>query len=225
MKVQTYEVDQDGKRPRVLHWEGGLVELLASMEDEDERDEVALALYTKGRARVGGGAMPLTEIVPAEQYRREFPDYGPVDFAIPQGWDDTSWHNDSCPSWRNESLGLQLFADYADRAKRETPNDKRFALHYIDREGSYIREDQFESFADVERAIREATTPDAPLTLDSEQAIDICLSFFDGDDDNPLRDGVVRWLKAVKEQCGCEHFLAGATDGKLTTIIDQRING
>lgn len=58
-------------------------------------------------------------------YRREFPDY---DGALPdiRSMQDTSWHNDACPSFAGH--GFKLWCDYRDPAKREFPGRKRFLL-------------------------------------------------------------------------------------------------
>src|SRR5687768_13043239 len=62
-------------------------------------------------------------------YRTEFPDY-PIDAMppIPEGFVDTSWHNDTCPSFTNAELGLVLFIDYPTEEWRELPGAKRFSL-------------------------------------------------------------------------------------------------
>jgi hypothetical protein len=55
-------------------------------------------------------------------FATEFPDFPGSDMPpMPQGFDDTSWHNDACPSYRSEALGLVVFIDYVDHAKREMP--------------------------------------------------------------------------------------------------------
>lgn len=59
-------------------------------------------------------------------YIREFPDYGRLDFEVPPGFDDTSWHNDACPSW--EGHDYKLFADYKNPEHREQQQKERFAL-------------------------------------------------------------------------------------------------
>src|SRR6185312_9235327 len=49
--------------------------------------------------------------------------------AIPAAFADSSWHNDACPSFSNESMGLQIFVDHAAPAKREYPDAPRFSIH------------------------------------------------------------------------------------------------
>lgn len=51
-------------------------------------------------------------------YQTEFPDFD-LDVAIPAAWDDTSWHNDACPSWcaglTKEGYSVKVWVDYADK--------------------------------------------------------------------------------------------------------------
>lgn len=62
-------------------------------------------------------------------YQTEFKDFDPATMpAIPAGFDDVSWHNDTCPSFMNEASGLIIFVDYANPAEREFPETPRFTL-------------------------------------------------------------------------------------------------
>lgn len=56
-----------------------------------------------------------------------FPDYPLADLPpVPAHWVDASWHNDTCPSYR---IGdVQVWIDYADRAKREFADGARFCM-------------------------------------------------------------------------------------------------
>ena len=59
----------------------------------------------------------------------EFPDYPLADLpAMPEGFADSSWHNDTCPSYLDEASGLQVFMDYADVNKREYDGGLRFSV-------------------------------------------------------------------------------------------------
>jgi hypothetical protein len=66
-------------------------------------------------------------------YKREFPDFT-LDVAIPECFEDRSWHNDAMPSFV-QTIGnntLTLFVDYADPAMSEWPSVdkyKRFRLY------------------------------------------------------------------------------------------------
>lgn len=67
---------------------------------------------------------------------KEFPDFDLFTLpVIPAGWEDISWHNDSCPCLeisKDEETGnrIYLFVDFADPAKREVPeSENRFSLY------------------------------------------------------------------------------------------------
>lgn len=67
---------------------------------------------------------------------KEFPDFPVADLpAIPAGFVDSSWHNDSCPSFTDEARRLMVYVDYADKEKREEPSAPRFSLRRLDAEG------------------------------------------------------------------------------------------
>jgi hypothetical protein len=69
------------------------------------------------------------------KYQTEFSDFPAADMpAIPQGFGDNSWHNDSCPCFISEELGLRIWVDYADKQQREIPDGARFALEPSDNE-------------------------------------------------------------------------------------------
>lgn len=67
-------------------------------------------------------------------YRTEFPDFPETDWPeMPEGFEDTSWHNDVCPNITCEALNLAVYIDYLDPAKRECgENGKRFIVYRID---------------------------------------------------------------------------------------------
>jgi hypothetical protein len=61
---------------------------------------------------------------------REHPEFDLATLpAIPENWEDTSWHNDTCPSWQAPN-GLRIFVDYADPEQREIPECERFSVHH-----------------------------------------------------------------------------------------------
>lgn len=61
-------------------------------------------------------------------YQTEFPDFPAADMpAIPQGFDDTSWHNNACPNFASDELQLEIWIDYLDSAKREHQGYPRFS--------------------------------------------------------------------------------------------------
>ena len=66
-------------------------------------------------------------------YRTEFPDYPPESMpAIPAGWIDTSWHNDTCPSFQVGENGPQVYVDYLNPARREIEGCPRFTVIVYD---------------------------------------------------------------------------------------------
>lgn len=71
------------------------------------------------------------------QYQTEFPDFDPATMpAIPEGFADISWHNDACPAFHHQTVGLVLFVDYADKASREFAESCRFQLCACDADGA-----------------------------------------------------------------------------------------
>jgi len=56
-----------------------------------------------------------------------FPDYDDVLPTI-DGFADSSYGNDTCPSIHNETLGLTIHCDYADEAKREIGGCSRYGV-------------------------------------------------------------------------------------------------
>lgn len=59
-------------------------------------------------------------------FQTEFPDFPATDMpAIPAGWTDQSWRNDSCPCF-NTGNGALVYVDFADTSLREIPDGTRF---------------------------------------------------------------------------------------------------
>ena len=57
-------------------------------------------------------------------YKNQFPDYGDMEpeilnFLIEHGFWDSSWHNDTCPSWTHDDSGLRVFIDYKEQEQSE----------------------------------------------------------------------------------------------------------
>ncbi len=79
-----------------------------------------------------------------KQVAREFPDFDLATLPhIPDGFESTAWHNESCPTWHEgdstsspKQGDLMLAIDYADDARRECPGGERFNLHMYDGAGS-----------------------------------------------------------------------------------------
>lgn len=85
-------------------------------------------------------------------YREEFPNYPVADMpTLPEGWEDESWHNDVCPSFRNDALRVRLFIDYPKLEDRELEG-ARFCAYGIDEHGEMPLSDsgQCETLCEVE---------------------------------------------------------------------------
>ena len=67
----------------------------------------------------------VAELPDVPQWQREFPDY-PADGmpALPASWSDTSWHNDSAPSFLISDR-LLIWIDYPDAALSEFADARR----------------------------------------------------------------------------------------------------
>lgn len=69
-------------------------------------------------------------------YRVEFPEFLAEDIpAMPEGFVDQSWHNDSCPSFRHEGAELTIYVEAADPAARDYEGVCRFGLTMDGRDG------------------------------------------------------------------------------------------
>ena len=67
-----------------------------------------------------------------ELLRREHPEFDVATLPpIPDDWQDTTWRNDTCPSFK-ASNGVIVFVDYADRDQREIPECERFSARAPD---------------------------------------------------------------------------------------------
>ncbi|KRQ99263.1 hypothetical protein CP49_11745 [Bradyrhizobium valentinum] len=74
---------------------------------------------------------------------------------IPADFADTSWHNDACPSFTNEALGLTIWIDYAELAMREHPSGERFTLEPHDEIEPPAEHVNSDDFGDIIAAIDE----------------------------------------------------------------------
>ena len=68
-------------------------------------------------------------------YRDEFPDYDDKEIYIPKGWQDASYHNDTCPHAElrseDELLEARIWQDYIDVDKREDCLNKRYLFQIV----------------------------------------------------------------------------------------------
>lgn len=65
------------------------------------------------------------------QYRREFPDFPAmpeVSELLALGFTDSSWHNDSAPTFVSADMTTRVWIEHPDADKREEPGQVRFAV-------------------------------------------------------------------------------------------------
>lgn len=63
------------------------------------------------------------------QWKFEFGDFPDADMpTLPEGWADTSYHNDMGPSFEHEAAGWRLWVQWSDPAQREFEDTPRFSL-------------------------------------------------------------------------------------------------
>lgn len=75
-------------------------------------------------------------------FTTEFPDYPAEDMpALPDGWVDTSWHNDACPSFTKGRVKMHI--DYLSRIMRDTPGFPRFTVILLDEDQMHYPEQDF----------------------------------------------------------------------------------
>lgn len=92
-------------------------------------------------------------------YRIEFPDFGELDVQLPEGFVDSSWHNDAMPSFEKQlpcGNTMRLWIDYVDLAKSEIKVE-RFVLCLYDSDHNTINPAMFltDSYASMERFIEQ----------------------------------------------------------------------
>ena len=63
----------------------------------------------------------------------QFPDYPIASLPAMWDWEDVSWHNDTCPSFKRGSF--LLWVDYPDPRDREDFEGFRFILCRLDEDG------------------------------------------------------------------------------------------
>ena len=91
------------------------------------------------------------------------------DLTIPGDWENSSWGNDACPSWRHN--GYIIFVDHPDPKEREFQEWKRFNVKLEDEYG-YGDGFDFETddFEEVKKAIKVPTSerPKSAMLLADE---------------------------------------------------------
>jgi len=72
------------------------------------------------------------------QYQIEFPDFGELDVVLPEGFEDQSHHDSSCPCFAlagpdTDETGvflLTISVDYANQERRRADDGARFAVYH-----------------------------------------------------------------------------------------------
>lgn len=98
------------------------------------------------------------------QWQRAFPDMTDMP-AIPEGWKDTSYHNDACPSFEREIDGrtYRLWVDYPKYEQSEC------GFLSIGDTGEYRR-------FHIERLVPDSADNDAHAWFTHFDAFDVCLA-------------------------------------------------
>lgn len=90
-------------------------------------------------------------------FRGEFPDFDPATMpAIPDGWQDVSWHNDACPSWiakGDDDSGLTVYIDHAKPARRDMDMGARYLVQHHAKDADLTDVFLSDVWADVLRVV------------------------------------------------------------------------
>ena len=81
--------------------------------------------------------MPMLEPI---SVRNQFPDYPTGALPDLSGFIDTSWHNDTCPSFRKGQF--LVWVDWPDPREREDFGGSRFIVCELDDEGCLTHDDE-----------------------------------------------------------------------------------
>jgi hypothetical protein len=84
-------------------------------------------------------------------YKTEFPDFD-YELTIPDGWTDTSWHNDVSPSIEKQvgDIKLKIWCDFKDPNKREVGGKQFTVATYDSNEFEELQDlASFDTFADA----------------------------------------------------------------------------
>jgi hypothetical protein len=93
-------------------------------------------------------------------YKTEFPDFD-YELIIPDGWTDSSWHNDVSPSIEKQvgDIKYRIWCDYQNPDKREV-GGKQFTVATYDRNEFEELQDlaTFDTFADAIEFVKGMTS-------------------------------------------------------------------
>jgi hypothetical protein len=91
-------------------------------------------------------------------YKTEFPHYDDT-LSLPSGWIDTSWHNDTCPSFERVfgDTTFRLWCDFKDPELREVGGQRFTVCQYCPVVDEFQSVSESESLAEVLALINEVT--------------------------------------------------------------------
>jgi hypothetical protein len=131
-------------------------------------ERLSLEKFNEVRREAGFEPIPL--------FHMEFEDYPVADMpALPEGFEDHSWHNDMCPSFEHGGRGIQLWCDFADRELREFPESARFGVRFTTGNGICdTLDDTFsfeaEEWSEVEAYLRDRADEDRRVIMASDDS-------------------------------------------------------
>jgi len=91
-------------------------------------------------------------------YKTEFPHYDDT-LSLPEGWIDTSWHNDICPSFERVcgDTTFRLWCDFKDPELRELGGLRFTVCTYLNEDELHESIGQFETMGEALALINEVT--------------------------------------------------------------------
>ena len=91
-------------------------------------------------------------------YKTEFPHYDDT-LSLPEGWTDTSWHNDICPSFERVygDTTFRLWCDFKDPELREVGGLRFTVCTYLNEDELHESIGQFETMGEALALINEVT--------------------------------------------------------------------
>lgn len=79
--------------------------------------------------------MPVLEKLTVDN---QFPGYPTDTLPSLDGFEDCSWHNDTCPSWRRDNH--IVWVDWPNDQDRDVPGGERFIVVPLDKDGYLVEE-------------------------------------------------------------------------------------
>lgn len=127
---------------------------------------------------------------------------------LTRGWADTSWHNNTCPSFNSPENDLRIWIEHSDPALRENPH--RYEVHTEHEDSTEVLL-QTEDWNEVCRFLQQCLDDKQALDDAVEAAVnagskaiqdylristgDFAGLFFSGDAADPIREVLARYLK------------------------------